>query len=301
MACSLYSLIILCVVKPNSFQLAMNYAGRNLTTVPLRAYNSERGDVTAVTEGLDLSNNLIKEVPAYAFSNYTKLRVLYINNNRLAYMSPSAYNETALEKILMHENMLSCIPDLSAIHTNLRAVMIDSNLLYKCVKRVSYEVTFLKLIDLSVQTNKLTHLDTMTILWVSPYLKSVNLQNNLLQQVPNLRPFLPQLKVFDLEYNPMQCSCEIKWLRLIPLVGLSDLKCTTLETNLIMDCICENKWLQQTVFHGFDRTECKLVGPLWGKLSYQELDNCCQAPPTVHTQSLFNFIIQISTLQIYFK
>ena len=226
----------------------LNFNGKRLTSVQnLKTWY----DIRKVTT-LCLAWNRITEVKANAFVNYTSLECLYLMKNRITRMSPSALCGIKLRFLQLSANALTCIPDLSVVNNTLTILHININHLYRCTSRQKYRVKFKRLETISMESNKLTHLRAMTILWAAPNLKFVHLGANKLKQVPNFSQMLARLEMLRLKYNPIQCSCDIKWLKQI--------ECTELRM------IC----------HNFG----SLSGRTWNSLKSLELEKNCQASTT---------------------
>ena len=244
MASILHCLLVLSLLISDSFEVVISYKDFKLKKIPKQAKDELRKDVTALTDRFCLTGNLIRRVPDNALNSFTSLSYLELDDNILTHVSPSAFNGTAISKLKLSRNRLSCIPDLSSIHKFLTIVEIYSNRLHECVKGVSYKVKFTKLQGISMANNKLTHLCAMTLLWVSPHLRAVHLRDNQLTLVANFRSVLNHRLKLRLTNNPIQCSCE-------------------------------NKWLKQIATEGIEALECKQLGITWKKLTYQDLAILC--------------------------
>uniref|UniRef100_UPI00358F0AC3 toll-like receptor 1 isoform X1 n=2 Tax=Myxine glutinosa TaxID=7769 RepID=UPI00358F0AC3 len=61
---------------------------------------------------LDLSHNLLEEIPAGSFRAYGRLRVLLLASNKIKYFHPKVFIDTPhLQELDVHDNKLSAIPD----------------------------------------------------------------------------------------------------------------------------------------------------------------------------------------------
>ena len=85
---------------------------------------------------------------------------------------------------------------MSVIKNSLETLL---NRLFMCAKRHIYYVKFSKLTAIYLCENKLYHLTVLTILWATPSLRDLNLNNNnLFKTNTNFLPLLPKLRVFAL-------------------------------------------------------------------------------------------------------
>uniref|UniRef100_A0A8C4PZ92 Toll-like receptor 18 n=1 Tax=Eptatretus burgeri TaxID=7764 RepID=A0A8C4PZ92_EPTBU len=61
---------------------------------------------------LDLSHNLLQEIPAGSFRGYGGLHVLLLTSNKIKYLHPKVFIDTPhLQELDVHDNKLSAIPD----------------------------------------------------------------------------------------------------------------------------------------------------------------------------------------------
>ena len=209
-----------CVVsKINSIGITVSYVGKNLTDVPARSFKNGV-DVSDKVIRLQLTNNSISRIPRFFLARYHNLQYLNLDGNKLTEVSRVAFYRTGLSGLFLSGNKLSCIPDLQYLHNSLQNLSISSNRLHECDKGYLYLRKFNRLSSISLEKNNLIHLRAMTILWSAPELTYVKLNDNELKQIPNFQYTSPNLHTFDLEGNPIECSCKIKWLKLIKYDGL---------------------------------------------------------------------------------
>lgn len=62
-----------------------------------------------------------------AFSAYTSLKQLYMNDNKLYYISPTAFAETILSRLTLKNNFLTEFPDLDVIKNTLLRLRLSHN------------------------------------------------------------------------------------------------------------------------------------------------------------------------------
>ena len=243
----LFILMVLRFIVPeiSSTGMLVCHISQNLTAVPERSYNKDF-DVSGRIEHLKITSNGITEIQGCAFGNYPKLRYLFFEGNHVNKVSSAAFNGTEISALHLNDNELSCIPDLSVLMDSLKHLDVSRNQLYLCVKGPLYLGKFEQLYSIHLCQNKLVHLSTTTILWNAPNLRYVILVNNELKQFPNFLHILPKLHTFNLGRNPIECSCEIKWLKQINSDGLT--------------------------------MRCKMFGPgfRWGDATSGDLDKHCQ-------------------------
>ena len=200
--------------------ITMSYMGRNLTEVP-RSSIKYGADVSDKIKRLKLTNNSITKIPGNRFGKYINLQFLHLDGNQFTEVSPSAFHRTAISGLFLSGNNLSCIPDLTALNNSLQDLSISRNRLHKCDRGHLYSRNmFRRLSCIRLENNNLIHMRAMSMLWSAPNLTYVNLKDNELKQILNFLNILPKLHTFDLVGNPMECSCEIKWLKLINYNGL---------------------------------------------------------------------------------
>ena len=240
--------------------LVRSYIGNNLTDVPER-YFYNKTDLSKSITKIDLTDNKLTTLPDFAFRQYIQLDHLKFQRNNLSIVSPLAFSGTSISTLDLSWNLLPCIPDLTAIHKTLTLLAMYSGVLYRCSTGISYQVKFSRLHKIYLAANYLTRLDAMTILWAAPHLQHVYLNYNQLKQVPNFQPLLPDLQTFMLIGNPITCSCQIKWLTVLPNSGLS--------------------------------MKCKEFGPLsgksWNSLPSLVLDKYCESLNTMASLSILEF------------
>ena len=113
----------------------MNLAGKDLTFLPKEAVeNAIEADVTSV----DLSKNLLKELPSTLEPLMVKLYELNISSNKLEKLPSSLISVGVnLQFLSLANNKLSTLPTEMSLLTNLREICLNCNKLYN-PKAVQY-------------------------------------------------------------------------------------------------------------------------------------------------------------------
>ncbi|XP_022809561.1 leucine-rich repeat and transmembrane domain-containing protein 2-like [Stylophora pistillata] len=68
--------------------ISVNCSGKNLHSIPWK--------IPLATEKLEMSNNLLKEMPSGIFQNNTKLVSLFVQNNQLKKLPSGIFNNNIL-------------------------------------------------------------------------------------------------------------------------------------------------------------------------------------------------------------
>lgn len=168
---------------------ALYLTGNDLTYVSPRALD-QAGDL----DTLHLGGNKLKEVPTEALSQVQNLRDLRLSGNTIRWIGPNAF-----------------LP----VERSLKELYLDNIGLEK-VSGLQKWVT----LTAGVFSSK-TYLDVMFALQLSqhslaglgPGLRSLFLEGNQLEEVPDLHPFT-SLEVINLADNPLMCDCPLLPLRL---------------------------------------------------------------------------------------
>ncbi|XP_063165394.1 chondroadherin-like protein [Candoia aspera] len=161
-------------------------------------------------------HNSISQLPDNALAGMQKLRCLYLTGNRIAHLSPRALRQAKmLEKLHLDENSLQEIPTKA-----LRGLPILNELkLSKNPIKYIGKAAFLPI----ARSLQHLHLDNMGLEQISsgaftglgPNIKSLYLENNRMQNLPNLHGFTA-LEVINLNDVPFSCDCRLlplrKWL-----------------------------------------------------------------------------------------
>ena len=77
---------------------------------------------------ISLSYNNIRVIKSLDFENYHKLESLFLSENKIYYVEHDAFRNTVLRFLTLNTNMLSCIPNLSAVAATLDKLWLSGNL-----------------------------------------------------------------------------------------------------------------------------------------------------------------------------
>jgi len=160
----------------------------------LSMQNNEISEITPGTfrnlnslEALDLNNNKLEHCDSAVFSGLVNLKVIYLNGNKLQYLHPDAFvGLPKLQTLHLSNNPTLHIPsDRNFIHSHF-------------------------LIELWLSRCNISSLSPETFANVSA-LERLELGDNNLRTVDiNILRALPKLSILGLNYNPLQCDCQLK-------------------------------------------------------------------------------------------
>ncbi|XP_055316823.1 protein artichoke [Sitodiplosis mosellana] len=189
-------------------------------------------------EYLDLSSNELKIIDSGSMKNLPELQELVLADNQLAELGERSFEDLPnLQALHLQNNFLRYISPKSFYHTN---SIVYLNLSYNNFDNMEHmgltSVRDLEVLDLSgnkvrrIATNSLRNLDWLVELKMDdnhickvqgepfssmPRLKVLTMRNNRMISVtePTFRHLRGNLAVLDLDGNPLECSCNVLWLR----------------------------------------------------------------------------------------
>jgi len=137
---------------------------------------------------------------------------IFIGANRLSYLK-------------LDMNLFTCIPFLESAKNSLRELFISRNKLGKCRNDIQYSVKFTKLFRIGLVRNDLSLLPN--IVFQSPRLQNLYLQENLFVTLPNLHPTSPSLTTvwFTENKGKLVCDDKLLWMKPINKGGRLHSKC----------------------------------------------------------------------------
>ena len=97
--------------KTSKMNCHISHDGLTADCSKLRLSSVPEGLPTGL-QRLDLSHNLLQEIPAGSFRGYGGLHVLLLASNKIKYLHPKVFIDTPhLQELDVHDNKLSAIPD----------------------------------------------------------------------------------------------------------------------------------------------------------------------------------------------
>ena len=122
-------------------------------------------------------------IPASRSSKYKRLQRQDLNNNAIRYVSPSAFNQTALRHIYLSFNDLQCVPDFTMVRDTIIQLNIGYNRLGECDNDKRYDVTLAAMRQIDFEHNGLRILPT--VVRASVHLRGLYLLRNEFTQIPD--------------------------------------------------------------------------------------------------------------------
>ena len=178
----------------------MNLAGKELTFLPKEAVeNALEADVTSV----DLSKNLLKELPSSLEPLMTKLYELNISSNKLEKLPSSLISiGVNLQFLSLANNKLSTLPTEMSLLTNLREICLNCNK-FDAIPTCLY--VYEKLETLLISDNQIKEIDVDGLRQLSK-LTILDLGNNNIATVPPELGNLRNIRSLTLDGNAFRVS-----------------------------------------------------------------------------------------------
>ena len=183
----------------------MNLAGKELTFVPKEAIeNALEADVT----GVDLSKNLLKELPSTLEPLLGKLYELNISSNKLENIPGPMMNiGVNLQFINFSNNKLSSLPTEMKLLTNLREICLNCNK-FDAIPNCLYVCG--KLETLLISDNQIKEIDIDGLRELTK-LAIIDLGNNNIASVPPELGNLRNIRSLTLDGNAFRVSKKNVW------------------------------------------------------------------------------------------
>uniref|UniRef100_A0A4W6FZR5 Chondroadherin-like b n=1 Tax=Lates calcarifer TaxID=8187 RepID=A0A4W6FZR5_LATCA len=160
---------------------------------------------------LHLENNTITKLEPGVLSGAEGLRALYLTGNAITHVSPRALDQASdLDTLHLGGNKLKEVPTEALTKAgNLRDLRLSGNSIRwvgpNAFRPLERSLKELYLDNMGLEKNSLAGL--------GPGLRSLFLEGNQLEEVPDLHP-LTSLEVINLADNPLMCDCPLLPLRL---------------------------------------------------------------------------------------
>ncbi|KAG8236960.1 hypothetical protein J437_LFUL016156 [Ladona fulva] len=176
----------------------LSLANRNLSSVPKEVF-VEAGAANA--NSIDLSRNILPEVPYGLFTLGQCLKDLNLSSNRLTSIPPDlGLTCTHLQFIDLQKNSLEVLPQEFSSLTSLRELIIAFNK-FKSLPACLKQLPALEI--LIARDNQIEEID-LNILSGSKILTTLDLSNNNIHFVPPQLGLMEQLRCLELSGNPFR-------------------------------------------------------------------------------------------------
>ncbi|XP_077358318.1 chondroadherin-like b [Festucalex cinctus] len=163
---------------------------------------------------LHLENNSIARLEGDALNGAESLRALYLTGNAVERVSPEALERAAdLHTLHLAGNELKEVPaDALSKLGNLKDLRLSGNAI-RWVGPNAFQPLGESLTELYLDHMGLEKMSQSSLAGLGPGLRSLFLEGNQLEEVPDLHP-LTSLEVINLAGNPLMCDCPLLPLRL---------------------------------------------------------------------------------------
>lgn len=166
---------------------------------------------------LHLERNLIAKLePSLLLSPVLQLTGLYLNNNSIATIVPKALDPAPkLDALHLEDNVLTDVPSDALDHAPLLTELHLSGNLIRWIGPRAFRVVAESLKNLLIDRMGLQKMSVRSLAGFGPGLLSLSLEDNLLEELPDLSP-LAGLQNLSLNKNPLMCDCKLlpfyRWL-----------------------------------------------------------------------------------------
>ncbi|XP_017210255.1 chondroadherin-like protein [Danio rerio] len=166
---------------------------------------------------LHLERNLIAKLePSGLLSPVLQLTGLYLNNNSIATIVPKALDPAPkLDVLHLEDNVLTDVPSDALDHAPLLTELHLSGNLIRWIGPRAFRVVAESLKNLLIDRMGLQKMSVRSLAGFGPRLLSLSLEDNLLEELPDLSP-LAGLQNLSLNKNPLMCDCKLlpfyRWL-----------------------------------------------------------------------------------------
>ncbi|XP_075792439.1 chondroadherin-like protein [Pelodiscus sinensis] len=162
---------------------------------------------------LHLQHNSIRQLSDSDLAGAGQLRWVYLSGNRITRVSPRALSPAKmLEKLHLDENLLQEVPTGSLRGLPALSELKLSKNPIKCIGDGAFLPAAKSLQHLYLDSLGLEQVSARAFVGLGPRLKSLYLENNKINNVPDLRSFTG-LEVINLRDIPFHCNCQLLPLR----------------------------------------------------------------------------------------
>ncbi|KAE8611240.1 hypothetical protein XENTR_v10012380 [Xenopus tropicalis] len=165
---------------------------------------------------LHMQYNSISSLSDNFMSGADKLHWVYMTGNNINYIASSAFkNNKDLEKLHLDENLLMEVPTQAIKGLPLLNELRLSKNLIRSIGNGAFLPVARSLQHLYLNDLGLEQISSGGFSGLGQGIKSLHLDNNKLQNIPNMKPFTG-LEVINLANNPFHCDCRLlplhKWI-----------------------------------------------------------------------------------------
>ncbi|ELU04963.1 hypothetical protein CAPTEDRAFT_184967 [Capitella teleta] len=197
----------------------VEYVSKELTSIPL--------DISSSMTHLDCTRNSISNVKDSDFNDkYPNLVVLLLGRNKLTSIDCGCFKGTVLKTIDIRLNGLTVFPDFREVQDTLQNVVLNNN----NIRRISHE-------DINYLIN----------------LSRLSLNQNPLEQLPDLTVLLPSLKNLYLDYINLDCCKSTVWMKDLTIEGKPCKNPSTWREKLLAE-------ISEQMLHG---RPCQITSSNW--------------------------------------
>ncbi|KAM4524328.1 chondroadherin-like b isoform 1-T1 [Odontesthes bonariensis] len=163
---------------------------------------------------LHLENNAITKLEPGIMTEATGLRALYLTGNAIGHVSPRALDQANdLDTLHLGGNKLKEVPtEALSKAKNIRDLRLSGNTI-RWVGPNAFQSLERSLKELYLDNMGLEKMSQISLAGLGPGLRSLFLEGNQLEEVPDFHPFT-SLEVINLAENPLMCDCPLLPLRL---------------------------------------------------------------------------------------
>ncbi|XP_053325034.1 chondroadherin-like protein [Spea bombifrons] len=162
---------------------------------------------------LHMQHNSVSLLNDYSMYGAEKLHWIYLTGNNISFVAPFAFrNLQILKKLHLDGNLLTKVPTEALKQTSFIEELKLSRNPIKYIGNSAFLPISQSLQHLHLDGMGLEKISKDGFLGLGQNIKSLYLENNKLQNLPNMKNFI-NLEVINLANNPFQCDCQLLPLR----------------------------------------------------------------------------------------